>query len=360
MRASVSTAVIALVIGASGGMLFFLLHMPLPWTLGSLTASAIAAVTRNRWPMPGSVRDLARPVVGVLAGVSFTPEVVRAIPGWWAPIVVVAVYSALLTCLGYFIFTRYFRFDKVTAYFAATPGGLGELSLLGGMLGGSTPTLVLIHSIRVVAIVFGIPIFLQVILGHPIARFPLTTSVADHDLGDWLIVIACGLAGHALGRRFHFPASILVISMLLSAAVHGTGLTDASPPGWLVAFVQVLIGCVAGSRFAGLRWHEFKGAVIVAIGWAAFMLVSGLVVAGMGTWLVPVPFVSLLLALSPGGTTEMIVVAYALSAEVAFVAFCQVSRVILVLTFAPLIFGLLGRRESVQPQTDDHAKDKGP
>jgi uncharacterized membrane protein AbrB (regulator of aidB expression) len=51
-RAAKSIAMASL-FGAIGGALFFVLHIPLPWTLGSLASAAlISGLGDGRWLMP--------------------------------------------------------------------------------------------------------------------------------------------------------------------------------------------------------------------------------------------------------------------------------------------------------------------
>ncbi len=346
MLAQLGLTVMSLLIGAAGGAVFAVIGIPLPWTLGAIAASAIAAVFGNRWPMPPVMRHVARPVVGVLAGSAFTPAIIGAMLGWWPSLPTVAVYSLAISAVGYLVFTRRLRFDPVTAYFAATPGGLGEFTLLGGMLGGRTHTLVLIHAIRVLTIVFGIPVILQ-LAQTPI---PSANALGGADAGlavrDWVILIGCGVAGYLLGRIRGFPGGTIVASMLVSAVLHAAGATSAVPPGWLVAIVQVLIGSIAGARFAGITWADARRDVAVALGWAGALLGVTVMVAAITTPLLGMPFTTLLLALAPGGVSEMIILSYALQADVAFVAFCQALRIFLVLAFAPFFFNLLARRRS--------------
>src|SRR5689334_2189590 len=94
----------ALAIGGAGGALFRLLGLPLPWTLGSLFAAAIVAIAGGPWLVPGPVRDLARPVVGLLAGSAFTPAIVASIGAWWGVVVFVLLYSVATTTLGFLFF----------------------------------------------------------------------------------------------------------------------------------------------------------------------------------------------------------------------------------------------------------------
>jgi membrane AbrB-like protein len=336
-------ATVAFLIGAAGGAAFYLIGAPLPWTLGSLAAVAVVAISGGPWLMPGGVRELARPVVGILAGSAFTPAVLASVGEWWGAIVFVAIYSVLVSALGWLFFRRLCRLDPVTAYFASTPGGLGELTLLGGALGGSMRALVTIHSVRIVAVVFTIPFLLQVLLGGQINRAGLTSAGPQNAvLLDWLILVACGVAGYLVARLFAMRGGAMIFAMLFSAAVHGTGLTQILPPGWLVAGVQVVIGAVAGARFAGIRWLELRNTVIQAIAWAAVLLATAIGAAALGAMLFERPFAALLLAVAPGGMAEMTIISYALGIETAFVVTSQVCRSFFVLTLAPLFFRLLG------------------
>jgi membrane AbrB-like protein len=344
MTKTLVAAAIALLIGSMGGAVFAFAGLPLPWTLGSLTASAIAAVAYNRWPMPTPVRNLARPVVGVLAGSAFTPEIAALMLEWWPAVLSVTLYSAVVTLIGYLVFTRGWRLDAPTAFFAAAPGGLAEMTLAGSGFGGAARTIALFHTIRIVAVVFVVPFALQIALGQTIVRMPMTGDAAGVDLAEWLILFGAGVAGYALARYARFPGGEMVAAMFCSALLHGFGLVHAAPPGWLVIFAQILIGSVAGARFAGLRWLELRTTIVRAVVWAAFLLATAGALAALIAGPLGIDPVTMLLALAPGGTAEMIIVTFALGGEVALVSVCQVIRVLLVLTLVPLSFRQFTRR----------------
>ncbi len=116
---------VAFLVGFAGGALFYVLAAPLPWTLGSLTAAALVASSGGRRLMPNPVRDFARPVVGILAGSAFTPEVVASIGEWWGAVLFVALYALIASILGWIFFRKLCRLDPVTSYFASTPGRAG-------------------------------------------------------------------------------------------------------------------------------------------------------------------------------------------------------------------------------------------
>jgi membrane AbrB-like protein len=334
-------ACVAFVIGVTGGAAFYLVGAPLPWTLGSLAAVAVFAVAGGPWLMPAAVRDVARPVVGILAGSAFTPEVVASIGEWWSAIVFVAVYSLVVTGVGWVFFRKLCRLDPVTAYFASAPGGLGELTLLGGALGGSMRSLVTIHSVRIVVVVFSVPFFLQWLLGTSLQGTVLPVHGAhEGGLADWLILTTCGVGGFLVAKLLKMRGGAMIMAMLLSAGVHGIGLTQMLPPNWLVAAVQVVIGAVAGARFAGIRWLELRNTVIQALLWSGLLLLTAVGAAGIGVWLFGRPFAAMVLAVAPGGMTEMTIMSYALGIETAFVVTSQLCRIFFVITIAPVLFRL--------------------
>jgi hypothetical protein len=347
MLARILTTVVALAIGAAGGTLFYFLHLPLPWTLGAITTASVVAIAGRPWLLKAPARNFVRPVVGVLAGSAFTAELLARIADWWPAILLLIVYALVMLFVGYVYFRVTARFDSTTAFFASAPGGLGELTLLGSALGGDMRRLVLVHLIRILTVIFAVPVALQLYLGHPIGRTALGASAgAALTLRDWIVLTLCGLVGYAISQRFRFPAGPMMFPLILSMIVHVTGFTQAAPPPWLVAVVQVVLGAVIGARLSGIRWRDTRQVLLVGTGWAAIMLVMAAVAAYFGAWLLDRPFEGVLLALAPGGMVEMSIITYALGIDVAFVVTCQITRILFVLLITPLVFRVIGKPAS--------------
>ena len=337
------TTVAAISVGAVGGMIFYGLHTPLPWTLGSITAASAVAILGQPWLLKTPARNFVRPVVGVLAGSSFTPALVSAITVWWPAILLLIGYALVMLALGYVFFRAVAHFDSPTAFFASAPGGLGELTLLGSALGGDMRRLVLIHLIRILSVIFTVPFALQIYLGHPIGRTALGASTgAALTAPDWVVLALCAFVGYAISQRVRFPAGPMIFPLLLSMIVHVSGITQAAPPPWLVAAVQVVLGSVIGARISGIRWRDVRQVLFVGVGWAVIMLLLAAVAAYAGAWLLDRPYEGVLLAVAPGGMVEMTVITYALGVDVAFVVTCQLCRILFVLLITPFVFRIIG------------------
>ena len=134
------------------------------------------------------------------------------------------------------------------------------------------------------------------------------------------------------------------MALLLSAAVHGSGLTTAAPPGWLVAGMQVVIGCITGARFAGTSLSEARAALWQGVAWAVMLICMSLGAAWLSGYIMPQPWPALFLAMAPGGFAEMSIIALAAGIEVAFVVTCHAFRTICIVLVAPLLYQLSLRR----------------
>lgn len=320
--------------------MFGLLGLPLPWMLGALCASAAASIGGFDWALPASARNLARPVIGVLAGSAFTAEIAGGLLHHWQVMPVLLAFLLATPFLGRAFFVRLCGFDRVTAFFASTMGGLSELTLLGGHHGGDMRRLVLVHAVRVIAVVFLVPFAVRFLFDLDPSVGPMPVHAPALAAADWLILIACGVLGTAIGWKMRIPSGAMIVPLLLSAACHIAGLTVAAPPGWLVAGMQVLIGCIVGARFAGIRLRDFHLTILQSLAWTALLLIAALMLAFMVSGFVEVPREALLLAFAPGGIAEMTTVAFAIGTDVAFVVTCHVLRVTFLVLAAPWLFRL--------------------
>jgi len=334
----------ALLLGGSGGWLFARLNLPLPWMLGSMTACTLGAITRAPIAAPAVVRPPMTMVIGVLLGAGFAPEVLDHL-GSWIPTLIGLVGFLLasgVACVTYF--RKVAGFDPVTAFFAGMPGGLVEMVVVGEEKGGDGRIIALIHSARILLIVFTLPFVVQLLGGAPLgprASFGGSLSAASWTSLLWLAGTAA--AGGLFGHVARLPARFLLGPMLVSAAVHLSGASDFRPPGEIVSGAQIVLGTTIGCRFVGTEPREILRITLLSLGSTAILLgitvLSAVLVAQVSDY----GIVPIVLAYSPGGLAEMSLIAVALHIEVAFVAAHHIARVLMVMVGAAPVFRRLTR-----------------
>jgi len=334
----------ALAIGGVGGAAFWSLGLPLPWMLGAVTTTAMAVVFGVKPAMPFPVRDVSRPVIGVLAGSAFTPAIIAQAASWWPAIALILTYTLFTLILGFFYYRRVARFDHATALFASAPGGLSELTLMAGDYGADVRGLVLLHSIRIVLAVLILPFIVAMVTGADLNSVP--SSAQSHNTGasllDWLILVGCGATGYALGKLLRLPGGVMIGALVISAIVHVAGLTSFAPPAWLVIVVQIVIGSSAGARFVGTTRAQLLHFAMHGFSFGLCLLALAAGFAWVGTFALPQPYIALLLAMSPGGIAEMTIITYTIGLETAFVVTCQIIRIFSVHIITPFLAGCAG------------------
>jgi membrane AbrB-like protein len=335
---------VALAIGVAGGALFQALTLPLPWMLGAMFAVTAAALAGVRVRLPPQLRSGLITVLGLMLGASFTPAVFSRFGEWLVTLAGLALCTLAMGVAGWIWFRRVAGFDPATAFFAAAPGGFNDMVLVGGAMGGDDRAIALTHAIRVFLVVFTIPVWYRL---HGDLMTPAGAAsyvgVLDVQPLDYAILAACAVAGAFVGRWLRLPAAFLLGPMALSAAVHLGGLTGSAPPTLLVSAAQVVLGTTVGCRFAGVPLSLIGRTIRHAVASSVVMIAVAVGCAVAVDHFVDLPVTAVILAYAPGGLAEMSLVALALSVDAAFVAAHHIARIVMIVTCAPLVFGLARR-----------------
>ncbi|MBM3483745.1 MAG: AbrB family transcriptional regulator [Alphaproteobacteria bacterium] len=331
---------LALAIGAIGGTLFFIGQLPLPWMLGAMSTATVAALAGAKLAVPPTLRSAMIAILGVLLGSQFTPSLFENLSQWYVGLAAVVISTALMALACIVFFRVFARYDRTTAYFAAMPGGLSEMMLLGESMGGDARTISLTHGVRILLAVFLIAFYFRLFEGFDGSQMPVTTA-ASLPLWEIVALLACAFVGLYAGKRLRLPAPQIVGPMILSAGLHLSGVLEHRPPAEIVALAQVILGAAIGARFSGMALRNVWRVMFYAAGATVIML---MIAVGIAYGLAPVAGTSgstLLLALAPGGLAEMSLIALALGNVAAFVSTHHVVRIIVVVIIAPQLFRLL-------------------
>ena len=331
----------ALVAGLAGGALFAWAGLPLAWLLGAMFATTLASLSGFALEVPPFVRLPVMVVLGVLIGASFTPDRLAGILLWIPSAALLLLYVPTVGFASLLYLRRTAGLAPVTAYFAAAPGGLSEMVLMSERSGADMRTVALVHTVRVLLIVSVAPFLVAVLGGDGAVTRPSGTSAVDW--GELALLGVTGGLGAWLATRLGLPAAAFFGGMAASALVHLVGLAEGSVPGPLLAAAQIVLGASIGSRFRGMRASTVLRHILAGVGLTFLMFAVTFLFAAVAHLATGLPFVALTLAYVPGGVTEMGLVALALGVDPAFVATHHLVRILLVVTFAPLLLPLWRR-----------------
>jgi membrane AbrB-like protein len=222
-------------------------------------------------------------------------------------------------------------------------GWEGEAGLYASAPGALSSVLALAHEagvdVRRVAFVQTVRVFLL------IAALPGLLSFLEPGDVNAIAMAAAGVAAGILAERLKLPGGLIVGAMVASAALHVTGYVSARVPQYALIPCFVVLGALIGARFIGTDLSLLRrllldsvGAFMVAVFvTAAFALVAALIAGeGLGKSVI---------AFAPGALEAMIILAFVLDLDPAFVAAHHLVRFLLIALLLPFAAQLLfGRR----------------
>lgn len=339
---------LGLALGTLGGFGFWYLNLPLPWMLGSLLTTMVATVAGLPIIGPNKIRPYVIAVIGVMLGARFSPEVLGQLATWTGTILTLFVYL-LVVALAVVPWYRFIGgYDWRTSFFAGMPGGLAEMVEMGEAKGADVKAIILAHSLRIVVTITLIAVWFRVIQGHQVGGGSLGAGISM-EWHEALLLLGAAVVGTILGKLLHMPAPHFLGPMAVSAGLHLFGISEAAPPSILVNAAQIVLGTVLGCRFFGVPLRNLWSAGWLSLG----STVISLAIAMAFSWLMLVLFTvdpqQAILALAPGGLTEMGLIALAIHADVAFVALHHVVRIFAILLGVPLFLSVMERRGATRP-----------
>lgn len=331
-------------IAAAGVAIFLLLDLPLPFLFGPMAASLVIALCGAPLAGLGQVSIAARSVLGVAIGTSVTPALVAELPSMFASVALVPLYIVVIGLIGVPFFRKVCGFDLVTAFYAAMPGGAADMTIFGQEAGANVRQLSLVHVTRLMVIMVVAPIILVNVYGVGLTH-PIGPPASDLPVWELVIMAVAAIVGWKGGERIGLFGAAILGPLLVSAILSLAGILHLRPPREALLAAQFLIGMGIGVSYVGVTLRELRNTVA---GGAAFVVILA-ALAGAVTEFVTLtglaPPVEGFLSFIPGGQAEMSMLALVSGADLSFVVVHHLTRILVVILGAPVLFRLLRRAQ---------------
>ncbi|MGE6743294.1 AbrB family transcriptional regulator [Allorhizobium pseudoryzae] len=332
---------LTLTLGAGGAFVASLLDMPAPYLVGPAAVVTVASVAGLKAAIPSRLRDLAFLAVGLSMGSGVTPDVLAATRQWPLSFVALLFMTVLLLALGWVLLRKVFRYDDLTAMLAACPGHLSYVLSLAAGTKSDLASVSIIQSVRVLALTLLVPLIVEIQGLSPPGNLALPKSVGP------VAVLLMALPAYGLGQvlqRVRVPAALLVGGMIISSAAHLTGMVEGVIPFWLQMPVYVVLGCMIGTRFAGVSAGDLKRSFLAGLSVTVVVGLFSAIIALAVSHGLDIPLDAALIAFAPGGLETMAAMAVILHADPAYVGTHHILRLVYLSILMPL---LLARKRTL-------------
>ena len=339
--------------GIPGGLLFQVLHFPIPWMLGPLTATLVyqaVSGSRARWPV--NFRNAALVFIGYSLGRTVSVETTRQLLDHLPAMAAVTLLTTLFCMAMGYLTHRRTGISLSTAVLGSMPGGLAQMVVLAEEIRDADMAVVTFMQVtRVLAVIFIVPFVATYGMTHlPVQAVPAAAAPAGaaavHSGFYLLPAILLPLLGAWLAYRLKFPLPFMLGPILVTAAAMLVGYEAPQVPRELMYAVQLFFGIYTGRSIALDSLRRLGRVLPYAVGGAVSLVAFSYLIALGLSLLMPATLLTTFLGTAPGGLTELCIVALTLGADVAFVLAFQLFRLFAILLAMPPLL----RRKFMGPQ----------
>jgi len=333
-------SLLTLALSLLGVLVFWLLHLPLPFLFGPMFACLLAALIGLPLRGTGQIGIGARTILGVAVGATLTPALIASLPSMLASVALIPLYIGLIGLIGVPFFRR-LGYDPATAWYSAMPGGLQDMIVFGIEAGANPRTLSLIHATRVLIIVTVAPFFIVHVFGASLSH-PVGEPARDLPWSEMALMAAAALIGWKGGERIGLFGASILGPLIATGALSLTGLIHHRPPAEAIYVAQFFIGSAIGVGYTGITLTEIRRDVLAGVGFVVILAALAALMSELVHLMGIAPPLEAFLAFAPGGQAEMTVLSIVVGADLGYVVVHHVLRILLVITGAPIAARVMG------------------
>ncbi|MFH5184924.1 AbrB family transcriptional regulator [Paenibacillus sp. TAB 01] len=339
----------------AGGLLFTLLHIPLSWMLGPLTAVIVwSLAARRKLTWSGGLRNAGLALLGYSMGLSVTMESAKQISSQLPSMLIATLLTIVFSLLAAYITARQTGISFASSAIGSIPGGLSQMVVLSEEIKGADGGIVaFMQTIRLLSVIFIVP-FLTV---HGLADGVITGNGAMGAAGSggnglwesliaWFqelgarplfsaLVVILIAASAWLAGKMRFPTPHFLGPILAGALLTVGGLEPFHLPPLLIMLAQWSLGIYMGLGIKLSSLSNWRKLLPYSIAGSVAVVAFCLAVSYGFTLVYPVSLMTSFLSTAPGGMTEMGVTASTVGADISLVVAYQMFRILFILFVVP-------------------------
>ena len=341
--------ILTLIIAILGGYLASKKKVPAAYMLGALFLVAIFNIFFNRAFLPSYFKFVIQIATGTFIGSRFRSEDVKMLKKVIVPGMVMVVLMIAFSFLLSYLMSTFLGIDNLTSFFATAPGGIMDISLIAYDFKANTSQVALLQLIRLISVISFVPFFTKKCYERNIKKSVNSEQEIENKKEkkfeiksekSFLFTIIVGIIGGIIGYFSHLPAGTMSCSMAF-VAYFNVKTHKAYMPSTLRKIIQSFGGALIGAKVTLGDVIALKDLILpIILIIVGFCLMNVLV----GFFLYKTTKFSLstaLLSASPGGMSDISLMAEDLGANGPQVASMQFLRAVFIVGVYPIIIKIL-------------------
>lgn len=352
-ESQITNIILTLLAAALGGFIFFKFGIPAGSLLGAMFFVMIISIFWGNCFIPKCMITAVRISAGTFIGCRILRSSLLSLKKIFAPMLFFVFFMIILSIFSGFVIYNTSGIHKATAFFACAPGGLTDMSLISEEFGSDMSNVVLLQFIRVIGCMTFIPFVVKRIGRRKTKNNNYSCKkIISLDLQsceyksctnktiNFFFTILIGFIGGFIGLTMSIPAGEM-IGAFIFVAFFNIFVFRLSMPEKIKRGIQILIGAVVGSGMTMDNVLGLKNLIVPAVMVAIFLLTIGIFIGFLLNKIWNIDINTALVATSPGGLTEMSLIASDVGADVSVVTSLHFARILAVIIIYPIIIKLV-------------------
>lgn len=347
--------IITIVVATIGGWIASKFKLPAPFMIGALIAVAVLSVSTDVAYMPSGIKSFTQSITGIFIGMRLRKKDIIELKTLIMPAIVLVVGFMIFTFLMGNILHFLYSMDYATAFLVVIPGGVVDVSLMAYDLNADPLVVSLIQTFRLSTVLIIFPS----IIGLYKNRYPEANSSAetivdeiiqsdsfidrfipDKKIVKFIFTLLVGLFGGYVGYISKLPAGSLSISMIFTAVVKMNSRRIELPMKFRWG-AQILAGSIIGSGVTMTTILGIKDTILPALTVMIGYIIANFIISYFMKKTGKVDRITAMFSSSPGGASDMALIAADIGGESPKIAVLQIVRQLSALTLFPIFVKLL-------------------
>lgn len=337
---------VTLITAIIGGIVFSLIHTPIPWLLGPMLAVFISSrFTKIQLFWPSYIRNTGLIIVGYSIGLSFTKaavfQILENLPSMFLMTVLLVIFCAA----NAIIVSKLTGVDYPTVLTGSIPGGLSQMIVFAEEINGiDITTVTFLQVARLMMIIFFVPFL---IFGPFFKNTHAISGLAEngsHTLTPLfpLIILFAGICVifAFLTKKLKFPTPFLLGPILGTAIFNIAGLHGPVLPSHVLNFSQFMIGGYIGLLLKPEKLEHKTRIITLALVSGIVMITASLALSMLLVSQGHLTPSTGFLSVAPGGMDQMGILAHEVRADLSMVTGYQLFRLFFIYFAVPPLLRL--------------------
>lgn len=313
---------------------------------GAMLGSIFVMVAHNYFfkeiILPNNFKMLVQILTGAYIGSKIGIDDIKGFRYILKPAITILFVMVILNFVMVFFMMKFTDMDFVTAVFATSPGGLPDMAIIAYDFGADVSKITILQLVRLLSVIIIIPNIIEILLKRfnniSIKEKEINVKKVQNknEISKIIITFLISSLGGIVGYKLGIPAGTMTFAMIFTA-IYNITLKKAYIPMKVKDLAQILAGVLIGSKVTVsdiLQLNTIGIPVfIVILGFILMNIILGTLVYKTSDFNLSTSFFSA----SPGGMTNISIIADDFGADTPKVSVIQLMRVISIIAFYPII-----------------------